>query len=532
MRTSWKIGVEPRFVKQDGNLRIFQKESLKAIKESKERIILVEAPVGSGKSHVIRRVILDEFFKEKPIILTYPTKILMKAQVGAMRKELEKTAVWPDESFIRGGINIFNYSSSSLISYIQKNVKNYESLEKWEILDKIIVQQALFSKKRVIVTSPDVLHILVNLERYGSKSKSRKIENYINNCFVFFDEFHLYYNLEHFPELINNLLQKIATKVILLSATPYFGNEFEKIKPEYGLKEINFRNSIGTERDTPPFNYPLEVEIRSFKYTNRYETLEQLKTLIPKLEKPAAVIFDSVFRLQHLKREIERYFEGEFEIKEWHGMKKSEKLRLTPKTVVLGTSSIEVGIDMNFKSLITEASYWTSAIQRVGRVGRKSDGKVIIFTKNDFTPFLKRITEQSISRDYFENEILKKGLNDPIGGLVSGVMFRGDSYNFVIQDMNTMDIFPYSEALFAMFEIDDLIDDWKTLTSKEKRECLEDWEFGGKIDEILLYDKIQPFWGVLKGRLKDNYTRVTVKYEKEDNELYIEADETFIFYGG
>jgi len=88
-----KIQIEPRWVREEGRLRGFQRETLGAIKDSSARIIKIEAPVGAGKSHIIRRLITDDFFKGKTIILTYPTRILMDVQMEAsLKKEIKEVA--------------------------------------------------------------------------------------------------------------------------------------------------------------------------------------------------------------------------------------------------------------------------------------------------------------------------------------------------------------------------------------------------------------------------------------------------------
>ncbi len=67
-----KIG--PRFVKQDKNgFRPFQKKILQAINDPTIKIIEVEAPVGTGKSHITRQMIESSFCGEKPIVLNFIT---------------------------------------------------------------------------------------------------------------------------------------------------------------------------------------------------------------------------------------------------------------------------------------------------------------------------------------------------------------------------------------------------------------------------------------------------------------------------
>lgn len=47
-----RIKINSRYVKEENGLRLFQKETLEAIKNPSAKLIFVEAPVGSGKSYV------------------------------------------------------------------------------------------------------------------------------------------------------------------------------------------------------------------------------------------------------------------------------------------------------------------------------------------------------------------------------------------------------------------------------------------------------------------------------------------------
>jgi len=464
-----------------------------------------------------------DFFKRKPIILTYPTKILMDAQIGALSKELHNISIWPESMPSANATNVFYYSSSSLVSYLLKQGVDFK-LQKSELINETLREFGFLSNKSMIVTSPDVLHLLVNRKAYKG---SKRIQNLLNGAYVFFDEFHLYSNLKNFPILIQNLLDGMATKIVFLSATPYKNEELQQIIEKNPTEFVHFKNSKADNKGTI-FNYPLEIEICSFNYTDLNQNLDKLIELIPKSEKPMAIIFDSVFRLQRLKKKLEEKFNDKFKIIEWSGFRKDDAL-IDDKTIVLGTSSIEVGIDMYFKTLITEVSYWTSAIQRIGRVGRKCDGKVIIFTNKNFAPYLDK---KDFERDDFENKVLKEALKDPSDKMIAGEMFRGDSYNFLILDEDTKQVHSYSEAIFAMFTITERIDDWREKTFEEKREALEYIGINNNQNKYLLQDKIFPFWGIVKGKLKNKYTRVSAIYSENDNELIISDSENneYTFY--
>jgi len=49
MENNINLKINPRYVREENNLRPFQKETLDAIKNSDAKLIFVEAPVGSEK---------------------------------------------------------------------------------------------------------------------------------------------------------------------------------------------------------------------------------------------------------------------------------------------------------------------------------------------------------------------------------------------------------------------------------------------------------------------------------------------------
>jgi hypothetical protein len=364
------------------------------------------------------------------------------------------------------------------------------------------------------VTTPDVLHII----KEGWYRGTQRLEALLNKAIVVFDEFHLYTGLKNFAPLIEWLVDSVADKIVFLSATPTTNEEIEDIWLKYPHEVIEFEDSIGGVNDKI-FNYPLQLHVEECKYTKTDIILAQLKKYLPILPKPAAVIFDSVFRLRHLKPVLEKEFGSRLHILEYSGMKK-DQLTFDKNTVILGTASVEVGVEMPIKSLITETSYWTSAIQRLGRVGRLDEGEAVLLTRKRLTPFLKDKT--SLTRNELEQDILRSALKESMGTMVSGEMFRGDSYSFLVIDRGYNLVMPYSEAIFAMFDIeDDFVTNWQRLDHKQKREILkDDYRLSNDmIEDILLRDRIIPFWGVVSGRLKSEYENVTTKLA--DNELII-----------
>ncbi|MHB9053372.1 MAG: type I-D CRISPR-associated helicase Cas3' [Thermoleophilia bacterium] len=519
-----QLKILSRSVKQDPDgRRPFQTQTIGALL-GPARVITVEAPVGSGKSYIIRQLAENEGLAGRPLILTYPTKILMDAQVNCIKKDYHQVRHWPDEAEQAADITLFEYSTSALVRYLEKH-PNLARLDKSQLIANILLSHQLYARRNIFVTTPDVLHLI----KKGAYRSSRRLSSFLNKPIVFFDEFHLYTHLENFAPLVEWLLDQLEAKVVFLSATVTSNNDLSEILERYEKELITFDDSLGTEDDTV-FNYPLKLTAVPCLYTRKDALFEALSMYLPKLPKPCAIIFDSVFRLQHLKPTLQDAF-PDLSFFEYSGITK-DSLDFNDGTVVLGTASVEVGVEMPIKSLITEAAYWTSAIQRIGRVGRKEAGEVVLLTRVNLAPYLGN--SKTLSRKEFEEQILKEALAEQMGGMVAGEMFRGDSYPFLIIDADRYIARPYTEAVFSMFDIDNsfIVDDWRCLNTVEKQEILQK-EFGlpgVQVKKLLLQDKLIPFWGVVTGKLKERYEPIAVKQDEERLTIILSPDELGIPY--
>lgn len=519
------ISIMPRTVKEQNNLRPFQKETLAAL-HSEARLIMVEAPVGAGKSYIIRRIVENKSLSGHPIILTYPTKILMNAQINALKKEFFNIRHWPDEPEVSAELTLFEYSTDALIRYIRNNPEIVR-LDKSEIIGHVLRSHQFSSRRNIIVTIPDVLHLI----KKGFFRGAQRLEALLNKAIVVFDEFHLYTGLTNFAPLIEWLADSVAHKIVFLSATPTTTEDLQDICQKYPTEKIEFKDSVGGKSDKV-FNYPLHLNIEECRYTRTDVMLEQLKIYLPTLTKPIAVIFDSIFRLRHLKPVLEKEFGRQFNILEYSGMKKNN-ISFDTNTIVFGTASIEVGVEMPIKSLITEASYWTSAVQRLGRVGRMESGEAVLLSRKRITPFLR--DRETLTRNELEQEVLKSALKETSGAMISGEMFRGDSFPFIVIDKENSLVMPYTEAIFSMFDIDDdFVTNWQKMDQKKKREILNEYRLTSEmVEELLLRDRIFQFWGVVRGRLKSEYENVIAKLSDDSLTICLNSSgKTYYFDRG
>lgn len=505
----------------------FQQETLEAVSRDDIQIIIVEAPVGSGKSRIMRNIALDPN-RKNPFILTYPTKILMETQLQSLKNEGINLTVWPYDLPKPGYIQAFNYSTDALIKYMKKNALTV-SPDRSSLWQKVLFTHQGMGGPFIMITTPDVLWLLFIAEVYRP---ANKLQNYLQNAIVVFDEFHLYYGLDTFPDLIQKLLSTVAKKIILLSATPILSETLKHLKNIYSTKVITFEES--ENKDGRIFNYPLRIFIHTFQHTDINEEENVMRHILHGLPTPTAIIMDSVFRLAHIRKKFAENPISGLIIKEWSGRLKEEVNGLKVGDIILGTSSIEVGIDMVFKSAIIEAWEWPATIQRLGRIGRHAEGVVHLFTRSrDLEIAIGEKTEWG--RTEFEQQVLKAGLVDPRIESIHGSGFRGRSFPMLMYDEDLKEAILYSEQILCYYEVSDRDEYWQEKSINEKRKFLEK-ELKlprDHVEELLLNDALVPWYGVLKGTLSNKYHRIEyLRFDPHENELIIQtASDSFAFYG-
>ncbi|MEM3071757.1 MAG: type I-D CRISPR-associated helicase Cas3' [Candidatus Anstonellales archaeon] len=505
-----------------GRLHPFQKELIEAILDPKIGLVKVEAPVGIGKTTAIRKA-LD--YCDTPIIATFPTTILVNAQSANISSGTD-SYYWPydtkttDRSY---EIFITEYSSQSLLYLAMKNYHEIKGLSRGDILSRLFSQAPFIGGKSIILTTPDVLWLLYS----GKYRRSRRLQEHLSNAVVIFDEFHCYANLANFYKLLNRLGEGRVSKVILMSATPFMRDDIVVEFPGDHL-QISFSESGIYGEEMRVFNHELDMEIIEENYRDTSNLINILKGTLKQLPRPAAVIFDSIFRLMQVELLLKEEFPG-LRFHRYDGMVK-ERVNLSYDSVLLGTSSVEVGVNMDFLSLIFEGSNWTSAIQRLGRVGRLRPGKALLISDRNFRPYRPR--GRDIARDELEG-ILREYLPDPRNDWTSGELFRGDMPNFLLVDSYGT-CYIYGPGIFSMFEVleyeQQMPEDTESLVKLLRDFGVED----NKIEEIKMRVTLFPVAGIVRGKgFRSRYERiVSVDERKDEWVIRLANGEYFYFYRG
>jgi len=498
-----------------GKLHPFQAELIDALLDPNIGFIRVEAPVGIGKTTVIRKA-LD--YCKSPVVATFPTTILVKSQSASFFQN-EKVFVWPyagNRSDEVHELFITEFTSESLLHLAKKN-RNEIRGKRGEILNRLFNLAPLVAKKTLILTTPDVLWLI-----YSSKyNRSKRLQEALSNSIIFFDEFHCYAQLENFYRLLNRLGEGRVSKVALMSATPFIR---EDILLDFRGKSVDIKFEEGDEAEEKRiFNYDLDVQISEADFKQIHETARFLTTVLPAMPRPSAVIFDSIFRLMQIENILKRDLPN-LSFYRYDGFRK-DKILLDGKSVVLGTSAIEVGINMAFSSLIFEGSSWPAAIQRLGRVGRQCPGRAILISDRNFKPFKPAVDE--LSRREFEM-ILRDYLPDPRQDWVSGELFRGDAPSFLLVDPKG-DCYVYGPSVFSMFEISESEEINSEINDIEG--ILRDFKVReDDIEDIKIRASLFPVAGIVKTyKFRDRYVPLT-SVESNDEKWVIRLANGESFY--
>lgn len=521
---SLSFHLQPRCLRsRDDGLRSFQRETLGALDTGGKRILVVHAPVGAGKSHIVGELLKRQAgqAKRSQVILTFPTLALMNAQVESLRQRewISVIQADPQGRFPMGDPGkaaLFAYGSDVIYRVLALQ-EQPERIDKAAFLESALDTVFWSSRAGAVVTTPDVLFLMLR------GAYDRNLKAHAKGAVIFLDEFHLYHNLGNFKILLEKLLG-YGARLVFMSATPYFSGDVQNFLKEYQeqIEEIHCVEETGD--GAVPFNHALDAEVWNLRYTIKEASIQALLRILPACPKPAAVIFDSVFRLMQVTPSLERQLKERapsLQFIQYHGITK-DPLRLTSDTILWGTSSIEVGVDFkNLRTLVTESSYWPNAIQRLGRVGRHGPGKAYLLTAVRFDPVWKELGP-TCSRTDFEQKGMMRVLRDPKHEVIHGNMFRGDSQTFVLLNLGADDesrrIVIYDESVFSMFDIQDFCENWRKLGGwNEKREVLRKYRFPeDRIREILLKDLVFPFRGLLVGKLRSWYRPIAVRNLGED----------------
>lgn len=374
-----------------------QLETFKALQDPDTDVVFNTAMTGDGKSLAAYLGVLQDN-KAKAIGL-YPTNELARDQEAQIKGYIEN---------FQAGFHEFDKTRVEQLSSPQLEI--YAESEK---IRKSGAINTLTSEREILLTNPDIFHYLhrgAYLRQDDSPDKLWKTIDKGFNLFIF-DEFHIF-SAPQIASVLNTMLLIRATnrkkKFLFLSATPV-----EQLLTR--LKDANFRCEVIDPKASGKYQFPdtamrsQELEQDQWRLVTREITLhfvplesvskaseswlkENLDLILQHFLNhrgtKGAIILNSIASVKRLTPLFAETFAK-------HGLTVGENTGLSSKTMkerslncdlVLGTSTIDVGVDFKINFLIFESADSGSFIQRLGRLGRhqgyvNADGQEIKFDR-------------------------------------------------------------------------------------------------------------------------------------------------------
>ena len=353
-----------------------QAETLEALRNPDIDVVFNTAMTGDGKSLA---AYLEFLQGTCTAIGLYPTNALAGDQETQIRDYIAKFQPSNDPRVNR-------LSSAELEIYAEN-----ERLRK----GSAIASRA--SQSEVLITNPDIFHYLHRGAYITSKDTPDKLWNRIDKEFglFIFDEFHVFAAPQVASVLNTMLLIRVTNqrkKFLFLSATPKAsllrrlekaGFKCQLIDPvnegKYQFPETEAETASLKSRHWRQVAHAIDLTFVPMEATSKAseawlkENQERILALLA--DHPGskgAIILNSIAAVKRLTPIFKALFASHgLVVRENTGLSgQQEKARSLSADLVIGTSTIDVGVDFKINFLIFESSDAGNFIQRLGRLGR------------------------------------------------------------------------------------------------------------------------------------------------------------------
>jgi CRISPR-associated endonuclease/helicase Cas3 len=404
-----------------------QVKTLKAIRDPNIDVIFNTAMTGDGKSLAAYLETLQN--EQFSVIGLYPTNELARDQEDQIKNYIDLFQP-------KGRPRVARLSSEDLEIYAEN-----ENFRKSDALSTITGQ------KEILMTNPDIFHYLHRGAYLLPKDNPDKLWGRIDQIFdlFIFDEFHIF-NAPQIASVINTLLliknTKRNKKFLFLSATPneqlikrltIAGFNCQEINPSQEGKYI-FPETLKELEQIESSNWRKVSSKIDLNFIGLELTSKALEVWLQEnsqmildyfLESPGtkgAIILNSIAAVKRLTPFFSKLFKRHgLEVGENTGLSgRGEKARSLSADLVLGTSTIDVGVDFKINFLIFESLDAGSFIQRLGRLGRHDE-----YEKNGQKVRFRKFTAYSLAPNFLVGRLfLEDGAPLKIGNIYDREFFN------------------------------------------------------------------------------------------------------------
>ncbi len=363
------------------SLREHQVKTFDAIRSPDIDVVFNTAMTGDGKSLA---AYLPALVDNQCILAMYPTNELICDQ-------LEQ---------IKSYCNLFNPNITPEYMFSEHL---YELRSKLEFGSQASTIEFLAGGHQILLTNPDIFNLIANFKYMSEHQNPDRLLATILNCYdVFlFDEFHIY-DVSQVLSVLTAMLYIIEQargtrerkKFVFLSATPnpLLLECLEQSGLRYKVIEGVYRFESADEQNWNQICQPFTLHFHKVErqtetwIQNHYKEMVNWFSNNPGSR--GAIIVNSVATAKRIVAFFkERQKAGDFPLSfgEITGLtSKPERESARNSKLIVGTSTVDVGIDFKINYLIFEALDAGSWVQRLGRLGRherdEQNGETVTFT--------------------------------------------------------------------------------------------------------------------------------------------------------
>jgi CRISPR-associated endonuclease/helicase Cas3 len=359
------LAEEAESARYTGALRLMQHqvETLKAYDDPSVEIIFNTAMTGDGKTLA---AFLPAFLHNKNALASYPTNELIRDQFRSLQLR-------------QGQFNYPGQLGEMHSAEISRLMAENEEESRPDMVKNLV------DKTDLLLTNPDLFHLLMS-NQYGwfqRREFSQRLQ--ANYYYYIFDEFHIFQP----PQVISvmNIINAVTVerrktpadrrrKFLFLSATPD-----PLMKQMLQATGLNYLEITGQYRDDLPHNLAQNCTLH-LEPVNRdsggpekwvVNHIDEILDFFAKYPgSKGALIVSSVAVARRLVKALKPQFEARLlTISENTGLTgRPERIASFQADLLIGTSTIDIGVDFQINFLIFEANSAADFLQRFGRLGR------------------------------------------------------------------------------------------------------------------------------------------------------------------
>lgn len=342
-----------------------QMETYQVLTGGQYDVIFNTAMTGDGKS-------LAAFLRALQVndhaIAMYPTNELIEDQATKM------------PSYLKGWRSVARYDTMF-------GAKITELMHETRTESRVEQMRRLLERNNLLLTNPDLFHLAMNfkLGRNQWERKELPFELPANFDYFIFDEFHIF----AVPQVVDvvNVINYLSVnyrrqpanrkQFLFLSATPHDLMQELLTKSQLRVAVIEGLYSNTGGDGWRPILQPCDVNLDGISSERSIETWvqENLPDIVQFFRNyPAskgAIIVSSVATAKRLHFWLKEHLPPDLSVSENTGLTpKEERRRSFDKSLLVCTSTVDVGVDFRINLLIFEATSAGTFIQRFGRLGR------------------------------------------------------------------------------------------------------------------------------------------------------------------